>query len=88
MEELKTTENVDKFGVQDVKVENEHYVVSIIWADGKKNQRVFPKNGFLVVDPETNQKIKHLSGEEALSILKEQSLKCDADDFSWRQFIT
>jgi hypothetical protein len=74
-------------GVQDVKIENHHYVVSIIWKDGKKSLTHFPENGFVVADPVTHEKIGHLSGEEALEILKENCTEYNMEDFSWIPFV-
>lgn len=77
----------EKYGVQDVKIENHHYVVSIIWKDGKKSMSHFPESGFAVFNPRTKQRLGYISAEEAISILKEHSSEYNMEDFSWRHFV-
>jgi len=87
MEGLTKNERADGLGVQDEKIENNHYVISIIGKDGKRYERVFPVSGFEVVNPETNEILGHLSGDEAKAILREHSAEYTADEFSWIHFV-
>ena len=58
--------NYEKTGVQDVRMENEHYIVSIVWKDGKKNEHHFPASGFPVVDVKTKKLLGYIGGKEAV----------------------
>jgi len=87
IEKPKINEGLGTGGVQDVKIENNHYVVSIIWKNGEKSASHFPVNGFTVVNPKTNQQLGYMSGERAVSILKEYSAKYNREDFSWIPFL-
>jgi hypothetical protein len=79
--------NLEECGVQEVKIENNYYVVSIIWKDGTKSVKHFPTNGFIVANPKTNQNLGFISGKNAVSILKEHSSKYNREDFSWIPFV-
>lgn len=87
MEEPTNNENLTGHGVQDIKVENNHYVVDIVWKDGQKSLTHFPERGFEVVNPRTNEKLGYISGEKALEILKEYSSEYNMTDFSWIPFL-
>ena len=79
--------SLEGVGVQDEKIENNHYIVTVVWKDGKKNNRVFPENGFNVFDPVTKERLGFISGEKAASILREHASEYDSDSFSWIPFI-
>jgi hypothetical protein len=80
-------ENSEEHGVQNVKIENHHYVVSIIWKNGQQSISHFPESGFVVADPKTNRKLGFISGEEALAILEKHSSEYNMEDFSWMPFV-
>ena len=82
-------ENIEKVpGVLGVKEENDHFVVSIRWKDGKEDERHFPINGFTVVNPETNQKLGFVKGDKAVKILRDNVATFNEEDFSWADFIS
>jgi len=81
-----TDKNSEKYGVQEVNIENHYCVISIIWKNNVKSTMYFPEKGFNVINPETNQNLGFISAEDAIFILKEYSLKYNKEDFSWILF--
>ena len=86
MTQEKPTNNKN-LGEQGVKIENNNYVVSVTWKDGMKSESHFPEKGFEVFDPKTKDRLGFISGEKAISILKEHSSKYNLEDFSWIPFL-
>ena len=87
-EKIGGEENDEKMpGVKGVEMKNNHFVVSIVWKNGEKSVKHFPGCGFVVVNPNTNEKIGHITGEEAVRILKENVSVHNREDFSWVPFI-
>ncbi|OGN32806.1 MAG: hypothetical protein A3I92_02520 [Candidatus Yanofskybacteria bacterium RIFCSPLOWO2_02_FULL_43_10b] len=86
---MENIEQEKELGVLDVKIENDYYIVSIRWADGKENEHHFPEKGFPVVDPETKKKVGAgwIDGKKAVKILRENSANMTEEEFSWTDFV-
>lgn len=70
-------------GVLAERLENNHHVLSIRWADGEETEMHFPTRGFDVVDPTTHRKLGHLTGEEAVAMVREKSSRLPRASFAW-----
>ena len=69
-------------GVLEVKVENNHYIVTVMWKDGIKSQVIFPVIGLKLFDSEGNM-VGKISGEKARLDLEKHSMEYGScDDFS------
>lgn len=85
--EPKINENLKRCGVQDFKIENNHYVVSVVWKNGEESVSHFPVNGVDIVNPRTHQRLGFLKGKDVLSILEKHSAEYDREDFSLIPFV-
>ena len=79
--------NKETSGVSDVKIKYNECIISITWKDGERSVMHFPKGGFTVVNPSTNEKLGYIEAEKAIDILKKNVSKYDREDFSWRSFL-
>jgi hypothetical protein len=84
---LKDYQHLEKLcGVQKIATDDYGYAVSVVWKDGEISESHFPIGGFAVINPKTNEKIREISGEKALKILRENSANYKRKDFSWIPF--
>lgn len=85
MENL-SNEKSEESGVKSVKIENNHFVVDVVWKDGYKSTSHFPVDGFEIVN-KNGKRIGYMYGDCALDILKEYSSQYKFEDFSWIDFV-
>jgi hypothetical protein len=74
-------------GVVGHRIENDYYIVDVIWKDGVRTEKHFPVGGFEVVNPGSKTLLGRIKGKQALEILEEHAGECDSGDFSWQDFV-
>ena len=67
--------------------QRKHYVLEIIWKDGKRGEYSFPESGFEVVDPQTKERIAYVRPNEAIEILKNNAKNYNQGEFNWLDFV-
>ena len=86
LEAAQAGESNEKCGVSGYRIENNHYVVDVVWKDGKKVTSSFPVSGFTIVNPATKKILGVMGGRSAIKVLKRYAPQYNYDDFSWQDF--
>jgi hypothetical protein len=74
-------------GVLSERTENNYFIIHILWIDGHESDMHIPTEGFPVVNPETQQKIGFLKGEEAVAILRRETPTKNKEEISWVDYL-
>lgn len=74
-------------GVMSIKNEKHHYVLDIVWRDGKRGEYSFPESGFEIADPQSKEKLYFMEPQKAIEILKANAKNYNQGEFNWLDFI-
>jgi hypothetical protein len=74
-------------GVLSERMENNYFIIHILWIDGHESDIHIPTGGFPVVNPETQQRIGFLKGEEAVAILRRETPTKTKEEIRWADYL-
>ena len=86
-QEPQNNEDEKKPGVLSERTENNYFIIHILWIDGHESDMYIPTGGFPVVNPETQQRIGFLKGEEAVAILRRETTTKTKKEIRWADYL-
>ena len=88
MNEQETRESDRQPGVISERSENGYRIFNVAWADGPSTEMYVPERGVTIVNPATNEKIGHLTIEQAKDFLHQQAGQAPRSEFTWLKYFS